>query len=1045
MTKKTSAVKEAWEDYIGNDPNSLKYPKRLIEVDLPIARISAHARREKSIRHGHISTLHIWWARRPLAACRAVICASLWPDPADPLCPQAFRDAAMKHIKAFAARAASGSLPDGERPKLKEEQAELEGGLSPESRARWEAIAEGNLTLNPHEPTDMGMLRLCLLDFIADFANWDNSTVPAYLETSRALTLAAHESLGGIPGTKPLVIDPFAGGGSIPLESLRVGADAFASDLNPIPVILNKVVLEYVPKHGIKLLEAFKVWGDWVKERANERLGEYYPANSEGEVPVAYLWSRTILSEVPGQKEDPIELPLLRSFWLAKRPSGNWALRWKRDRNGNIETERFSRTTSDGQTKVVRRPLLELHQPKSANEMESGTSKGGAATCPISKYTTTVEEVREQLMPRRGGAADARLHCVVTTTVTEKGKVYRHASEIDYQAVERVKNAIALLESSSHSKLPAGELNHLRGFFNVVLYGMKEWKDLFSPRQQFSLMTMVELIKDAGAEICKAEGKQFAEAVQTCLAMAMDRFVDYGSSSCVWASSGEFVCHTFGRQALPMVWDFAEVNPLAPTGWEGACDWVYRVLEATDKAHLSPGLVEQASATTHPLPNDSADAVITDPPYYAAIPYADLSDYFYSWLKKSLGSVHPQLFSEELSPKSEECVSLSHRAAMYRHKDSAWFEQTMTKACEECRRVNKPTGIAVIVFANKETSGWEAMLAALINSGWVVTASWPIDTERSGRLRAIDSAALASSVHLVCRPREDLNGNLRNDVGEWRDVLSELPRRIHEWMPRLTAEGVIGADAIFACLGPALEVFSKFGRVEKSNGDAATLSEYLEHVWAAVSTEALALIFKDADASGLEPDARLTAMWMWTIGGGTDDGGKREDDGKVKPSDGYTLDFDAARKIAQGLGVHLEQCTSLVEIKGDQAKLLPVSARTRYLFGKDSSRSSSMRSAKEKQRTLFDDLDEAESVDAGWTQLKGPPPGSTTLDRVHQAMILFAANRGELLKRFLVDDGVGKEARFWKLADNLNKLYPTGTEERRWVEGVLARKRGLGL
>jgi adenine-specific DNA methylase len=212
------------------------YPKRLIEVDLPIARISAHARREKSIRHGHISTLHIWWARRQLAACRAVICAALWPDPADPLCPPAFREAAVAAIRAFANRV----FP----PRLTTEGHELQETLSLESRGRWEAISGGTLTLDANEPVDMPILRMALLDFIADFANWDNSTVPAYLETSRTLTQAAHEAFGGTPGTRPLVVDPFAGGGSIPLEALRVGADAFATDLNPVAVLLNKVVLE---------------------------------------------------------------------------------------------------------------------------------------------------------------------------------------------------------------------------------------------------------------------------------------------------------------------------------------------------------------------------------------------------------------------------------------------------------------------------------------------------------------------------------------------------------------------------------------------------------------------------------------------------------------------------------------------------------------------------------------------------------------------------------------------------------------------------------
>jgi hypothetical protein len=309
-------------------------------------------------------------------------------------------------------------------------------------------------------------------------------------------------------------------------------------------------------------------------------------------------------------------------------------------------------------------------------------------------------------------------------------------------------------------------------------------------------------------------------------------------------------------------------------------------------------------------------------------------------------------------------------------------------------------------------------------------------------------------------------------IGEWRDVLGELPKRIHEWMPRLAAEGVVGADAIFACLGPALEVYSRYSRVEKASGEPAALREYLEHVWAAVSTEALSLIFKEADAAGLEPDARLTAMWLWTIGGGVNGNGKstassqtsdnnqtkedvdedvgnEEDElesaGKAKMTTGFTLEFDAARKIAQGLGVHLEQSESIVEVKGDKARLLPVAERTQHLFGKNTQPTTGSRAKKRKQKTFFDELNDAEAAEEGWGDLKGPPPGSTVLDRLHQAMILFAAGRGELMKRFLVDDGVGKDARFWKLADNLNKLYPPGTDERRWVEGVLARKKGLGL
>ncbi|MFP4102839.1 DUF1156 domain-containing protein, partial [Coleofasciculus sp.] len=283
------------------------YPKRLIEVDLPIKRISAHARREKSIRHGHISTLHIWWARRPLAACRAVICAALWLDPVDELCPQRFREDATAIINKFAQKAAI----------------DLAKTCATETWQQWQVLAKPENQLDANNPQHLNSLRDRLLDFIADFANWDNSTQPDYLETSRALTQAAHEALGGIEGTKPLVVDPFAGGGAIPLEALRVGADAFASDLNPVAVLLNKVVLEYIPKYGQQLADEVRKWGQWVKEEAEKELAKFYPKDPDGATPIAYLWARTITCEGPGCGA---EVPLMRSLWLAKKKNRSIAL-----------------------------------------------------------------------------------------------------------------------------------------------------------------------------------------------------------------------------------------------------------------------------------------------------------------------------------------------------------------------------------------------------------------------------------------------------------------------------------------------------------------------------------------------------------------------------------------------------------------------------------------------------------------------------------------------------------------------------------------------
>jgi hypothetical protein len=338
----------------------------------------------------------------------------------------------------------------------------------------------------------------------------------------------------------------------------------------------------------------------------------------------------------------------------------------------------------------------------------------------------------------------------------------------------------------------------------------------------------------------------------------------------------------------------------------------------------------------------------------------------------------------------------------------------------------------------------------------VITGSWPIDTEKADRMNAQGTASLASSVHIVCRPRESQGKSAKDKVGDWRDVLLELPRRIHEWLPRLAKEGVVGADAIFACLGPALEVFSQYESVEKASGDLVSLSEYLENVWAAVAKEALTMVFEGADASGFEEDARLTAMWLWTLSAsqnGSDEAGdieseeEEESDTTSAATTGYVLEYDAARKIAQGLGAHLEALGSLVEVKGEVARLLPVAERTRRLFGADEAESpTKLRKKKKAQLQLgfVAELEQAEEA-GSWGSKGAPSLGATVLDRVHQSMILFAAGRGEALRRFLVDEGVGRDERYWRLAQVLSFLYPKTSDEKRWIDGVLARKKGLGF
>ena len=1019
----------------------MTYPKRLIEVDLPIKRISAHARREKSIRHGHISTLHIWWARRPLAACRAVICAALWPDPADPECPQAFRDAAAEVLQTFVTEVTSSLA--------------LAESCSPQSYGNWQGVLKGG-GLSAVRPEHQNLMRHLLLDFIADFSNWDNATKPAYLKAARALTQAAHEALGGEPGTRPLVVDPFAGGGAIPLEALRVGADAFASDLNPVAVLLNKVVLEYIPRYGQQLADEVRKWGQWIKEEAEKELAEFYPKDPDGATPIAYLWARTVRCEGPGCGA---EVPLMRSLWLANRPKNGIALKIIPD-------------------PVEKRVDFEILRDAKAKDVGDGTVARGSAACPVCGYTTSVASVRRQFKVRSGGAADARLIAVRRPEPEGGERSFRGATDGDLFAIHRAVEVLDEQERTDKSPLsfvpdeptPLGGGKGAGRAFSQRNYGMDRFRDLFTPRQALSLARFARLVPEVGKMLRSTADPNLADAVQTCLALSLDRLADFNSSLCTLNSTGgRGVLHTFARPALPMIWDFLETNPFNDVGanWDGCIN----ALVETILAHCHGGAsatVESASAIDHPLPDEACAAVVTDPPYYDAVPYADLSDFFYVWLRRTLPIVMAAAFSQALTPKEDECILDDAKG-----KDQAYFRATMCLAMAEARRITVPDGIGVVVFAHKTMAGWDAQLQAMIDGGWTVTGSWPIDTERPGRLRAMGSAALTSSIHLVCRPRPNSHTstppNAHTAVGDWRDVLHELPRRIHDWMPRLAHEGVVGADAIFACLGPALEVFSRYDRVEKASGEAVPLREYLEHVWAAVSKEALDMVFHGADTAGFEEDSRLTAMWLWTLAGatsagesaaGTADGAggeHEEEEGSSVTSSGYSLEFDAANNIARGIGADLTRMTTVVAVKGSDARMLPVRERSRFLFSSAAAEAERPVARGGKGRNLqmvLPGLGTDDAVDSSpaavsprsFTPTDTPPtPGATTLDRVHQSMILFGDGRSEAMRRFLVEDGAGADARFWSLAQALSALYPAGSEEKRWVDGVLARKRGLGF
>jgi len=971
-----------------NKDNMTRYPKRLIEVDLPIKRISEHARKDQNIKKGHLHSMHVWWATRPLASCRAVIMATLLPDSADERCSQFFRDEAKKILQPFTRK---------------------------------------NLA-------DPIILRHALLEFIADFASWDAGVNPTYLNAARKLVAAAH--LDG----SPLVLDPFAGAGSIPFEALRVGAQTFSGDLNPVAVLLNKVSQEYLPKYGHRLAEGVEKWGKWLLEQSRKKLSPFYPADDKGNIPLAYIWARTIKCEGPGCGA---KVPLLGMLWLSHKANNRAALRY----HGNQQTKEV---------------VVEVFSPRSEGELQPSIVNRFSATCPVCGYTTPYKNVRTQLQKLKGGARSSRLLAVVTASTTGKRTV-RLPNEADNKAIESAKlrfNELETQVTDDISLIPNEPTLQYSTFVNRAnIYGIPNWGYLFTERQIVSLVSFTKIILEANQNIVsESSDEEYARAITTCLSLAVSNCSHYNTSVSFYGLDHMISCYIQGC-GFPMRPDFGEANPTMPKfvgGLEYSLQQIIEVLNREGSVIQTRGTVQRASAMEIPLPDDSVPYVITDPPYYYTIQYADSSDLPYVWLKRMLKRVHPDLFQFELTPKEDEIIVQSpSEPSGEGYKNSEKYERNMKKALSECRRVLAESGIAVVLFAHKETSGWEALLSALVGAGWTVTASWPIDTERAARLRAGFQAMLASSVFLVCRPRET------SRIGDWRDVLAELPKRIHDWLPRLDDEGIVGADAIFACLGPALEIFSRYSKVEKASGEQVFLRDYLEQVWAAVAREALGMIFEGADASGFEEDARLTAMWLWTLHAGNGNGKTEKvfqdkdseeqseiEIRKSKITKGYALEYDAARKIAQGLGVHLEKLGSVVEIRGDTARLLSVVERTKHLFGKEQGQSPVSRRKRKDRQIKFDfarEIEEAEKESGGWGEKTSPPIGNTVLDQLHQAMILFAAGRSEALKRFLVEDGVGKDGRFWRLGQALSALYPKDSEEKRWVDGILARKKGLGF
>lgn len=991
--------------------------KRLAEIDFPIAGVSRHAVAENSIRDGHPKALHLWWARRPLASSRALLLGLLWPDPCDPLCPEKFREAA-RHLL----------------PRV--------GGCNP-------GITNEDL-------------QRALLRFISDFANWDHAASRTHLEVSRELVKAAHGE------ESPLVADPFAGGGSIPLEALRLGCDAFATDLNPVACLILKVLLEDIPRNGLSLAEDISHVGAEINGQMELELADSYPSDPDGSKPIAYLWARTVRCESPNCGA---EIPLARSFTLSKRR--NLAIR-----------HRVLRSSGEPP-----RVDFEIFEPKAGSEVPRPTVTRAKATCVACGVVLPPERVRAQLKAQHGGAdvifnkqgrraGGALMLAVVALKPGERGRQYRLPMTSDYEPVRRAQQRLAKIVGDWNDggqqglcpmpaePTPVGGGSGAGRAFGVQRYGMLQWGDLFSARQKIALSILAAKIKDVDAE-----GKA---AVARVLALALGKTADLENAGSPWKPDRDCPVHLFSSQKVPPLWDWAEAVPFgdASGSFGSACDRTTFAIRASLGFPYKPGSVALTDATRSDQPDASAAIWFTDPPYYDAIPYSDLSDFFFVWLKRA--SLDCQFLRDPfdatnaLTPKDQEAVQDESRMVDGRPKDKAFFEATMARAFLTGRRVLRDDGIGAVVFAHKTTEGWEALLSGMIRAGWTITASWPIATELGSRLRARESAALATSVHLICRPRSDNAG-----IGDWAGVLRELPKRVGDWIERLQGEGVRGADLVFACIGPALEIFSRYATVETAEGREVALAEYLEKVWEVVGRSALAQVLGTAEAKArngaagaVEEDARLTALFLWTLQSTDGENAEASDDPEEDPADedrdeeassgkakGFTLVFDVVRRFAQPLGIDLPKWEGrVIETKKGAVRLLPIAERAKQLFGEDGAQAVAARLEQEVtlgtnplQGMLFPDMEVPKirgrgrgtlgSIDVSDDSLAAARE-ATTLDRVHAAMLLQAGGRTNALRTLLkAEQERGPD--FLRLANALSALYPAGSEEKRLVDAML--------
>ena len=771
----------------------MTYRKKLIEVALPLDAINREAAREKSIRHGHPSTLHLWWARRPLAACRVVLFASLVDDP---------------------------------------------------SSRREEFPTE----------EDQDRERKRLFDLIEELVKWEN------VNNERILNEARAEILKSTDGNPPPVLDPFCGGGSIPLEAQRLGLEAHGSDLNPVAVLITKAMIEIPPrfaghppvnpdaqntlmrsqtwKGAAGLAEDVRYYGQWMRDEAERRIGHLYPKaqlpkeHGGGEATViAWLWARTVKCPNPACGA---RMPLVNSFWLSK----------KKGKKAWIEP------IVDSVDKTVR------FEVKRGNGVPpEGTVDRRGARCIVCDEVAPLDHVRAE---GKAGRMGAQLMAIVAEGNRER--VYLAPSD----------KHVAIADKAVPHGVPETDLPQKALGFRVQLYGMTQHHHLFTSRQLTALTTFSDLVNEAREQVeadaikagCEGAGA-YADALATYLAFGVDRSASFWSNLCIWSSApkNEIVCNVFGRQALPMVWDFAEANPFSKSGGNflSNLELVSKYIEKSHTANENVQVQQLDAAATfmakEPL------LISTDPPYYDNIGYADLSDFFYLWLRRSLRQIYPDLFSLMLVPKAEELVATPYRFGGDKSKAEEHFLTGLGKTFHLMRSRAHPNYPMTVYYAYKQSetdkedggvasTGWETMLEGLLKASFQITGTLPMRTERPIGMKGTINA-LASSIVLVCRPRPDDAGMTTH-----RDLISALRRELPNALRHLQEGNIAPVDLAQAAIGPGMAVFSRYSKVLEADGSPMRIRTALQ-----IINSELDAYFAEQEGD-LDSDTRFCIAWF---------------------------------------------------------------------------------------------------------------------------------------------------------------------------------------